>query len=398
VTGFSFFLMDVTLTADQRLLLIEANGSNAALSAALEGTDDRRAFHIFQAYLAQARLTEPSVVLLAHQPGFLHIPEFYGRARLIADRIADTCATTLKSAREELGQEMVAVICDSIPNIAEHVIQENDHLKFRGRRITLLSNPNLLPELARSGKIQRQWNWYALDTSFCHEGPCAPLVHDKGAQQDVCQGTGFTSLIWKEAFDIQECIDVIKWFQRKGIVAVGKMNAGSGGAGIEFFSPNATENDIRQRLDELFASVFNKHGAAEAPKTMFPIRFFEFGQSTLYDLYGKGHLWDLRVQCLVYPGHTEITPCVVRLCPQPFDGSFVRGSVVSNLTGRADRATLGRYMRAPFAMRRSQPGSVMEALGISEDKLQEILQNCARWCESAWKRSTTTSIVPSARP
>ena len=139
-----------------------------------------------------------------------------------------------------------------------------------------------------------------------------------------------------------------------------------------------SEVEIRCRLDNLFDSVFKKHGDKEAGRTMFPIRFFEFGQSTLYDLYGKGHLWDMRVQCLVYPGQIEVTPCIIRLCPEPFDGSFSCNSVVSNLTGCTDRASLGRYMRAPFAMRRSHPGSVLEAVGISEERLQDILQSlCA---------------------
>jgi hypothetical protein len=398
VPGHSFFLLDITLTRDGRLLLIEANGSNAALSTALEGTDDRRAFHAFHAYMAKPRIAEPLSVVLAHQPGFLHIAEFYGRARLVADRIADTCSAAVRGADEELGDEAIAVVCDAIPRLAGHIVEEDGVLKFRGRRIALLANPNLLPELARLGKIQRQGNWYALDTSFCHEGPCAPLVHDKGAQQDVCVGTGFTSLVWREAYNAAECFDCVKWFQANGMVAVGKMNAGSGGAGIEFFTTDASDDEIRHRLDALFTSVFQKHGANEASTTMFPIRFFEFGQSTSYDMYGKGHLWDLRVQCLVYPGHIEVTPCIIRLCPQPFDGTYARGSVVSNLTGRVDRATLGRYMRAPFAMRRSQPGSVMEALGISEAKLQEILHGCARWCESAWNHSTTITTPELAPP
>ena len=162
------------------------------------------------------------MVLLAHQPGFLHIAEFYRRAALVADMIADSSTTALRNAGEDLGDEAVTVVCDSIANLAEHITLDDGELKFRRRKIVLLSNPNLFPEFARRNAIQRLGNWYALDTSFCHEGQCAWLVHDKGVQQDVCEGTGFTSLKWREANTQAECIEIINRFHSERIVAVGK--------------------------------------------------------------------------------------------------------------------------------------------------------------------------------
>ena len=159
------------------------------------------------------------------------------------------------------------------------------------------------------------------------------------------------------------------------------MNAGSGGAGIEFFPPSMNEQEVRARLDMLVDSVLVKYGP-NAERTLYPIRFFEFAQSTDYDLYGNKHLWDMRIECLINPGYIEVTPCVIRLCPAPFNReTFDRDGVVSNLTGR--EPTL-RYMRAPSAIRKSRGYPVLKEIGVTAEILDRVIKSCAAWSEAAW--------------
>lgn len=382
--GYSIFLLDVTVTKDGTFHLIEANGSNAALSSSVLSKDDRRALHMYHSFMNKKKPLGRVSAILAYQPGILHLAEFFGRAGIFAQRISEHHSTSLCNVEENLGEEEVSIVCGSITDLAKHITRKGGLLHYKDRPIVFGTNPNILPELARMGTIQQKQDWYDIDTSFYHDGKCTPLVHDKGLQQDIAKNTGITPLAYELAYSESECLEVISHFHQRNRVAVGKMNAGSGGAGIEFFPPTLSKQEIEGRLKALFDSVIKKYGA-NSTATMFPIRFFEFAQSSFYDLYGEGHLWDLRIQCLVFPNYTEVTPCVIRLCPKAFnEKTYDRDGVVSNLTGR-DPANLGRFMRSPAAMRRSQPCSVLDAVGVDKAKLNFIVTNCAKWCESAWQ-------------
>jgi len=310
--------------------------------------------------------------------------EFFGRAGLFAELVARNQPTRLCDTVENLGDdEEISIVCGTIPDIASHVTCTDGILHFKGRPVAFGTNPNLLAELLRRNVIQRSGDWYDIDTTFYHEGICTPLVHDKAVQQDVAEGTGIVPLHNLSAYTIEECIDVLNEFWNLGLVAVGKMNAGSGGAGIEFFPPG--EPALAEiRLRNILDSAKAKHGD-EVMKSIFPIRFFEFAESTPYSLYGNNHLWDLRFQCLIYPGYIEVTPCVIRLCPKPFDRvTYEWDGVVSNLTGR-NPDSLGRQLRSPAAKRRSVPNqTVLESVGITEEILTEVEKSCARWAEAAW--------------
>ena len=381
--GYGIFILDITYSLDGKIYLIEANGSNAALTSAIKSKDDKRARHMTLAFTSKKKPSGQVVVLLAYQSTLLHIGEYFGRAGIFAEQISELHSVRLCNTEENLGDEEVSIVCDSINKLADYITFKNGKLFFKHRPVVFACNPNLLPELARRDIIKSKNNWYDFDTKFYHENICTPLIHDKGKQQDVSQGTGITPLYHQEANNEQECYDVIKKFHDKKMVAVGKMNAGSGGTGIEFFPPTIPFEENKKRLDNLFVSAKEKYGN-ESLKTIFPIRFFQFARSTNYNLYGNNHLWDLRLQCLVYPGYTEVTPCVIRLCPKPFNEStYEWDSVVSNLSGR-DPSAVGRFMRSPAAMRRSQPRSVLEEIGISKERLNYIANCCAAWCESAW--------------
>lgn len=382
--GYGIFLLDITHSPDGKFYLIEANGSNAALTSAITSRDDSRARHMSLAFTSKKKHRGSVVAMLAYQKTLLHIGEYFGRAALFAEKVSDFHTVRLCNVDENLGDEEVSIVVHSIDRLADRTTLRDGQLFFKDRPVVFACNPNLLPELARRDIIDFDGDWYNLDTTFFHENRCTPLVHDKGKQQDVARGTGITPLLHAMAMDEEECKAVIADFHAKGLVAVGKMNAGSGGTGIEFFPPTVGPEVTLQRLEHLFETAKDKYGE-EYRRTVFPVRFFQFARSTNYDLYGENHLWDLRLQCLIYPGYTEVTPCVIRLCREPFDDvNYSWDSVVSNLSGRPAE-TAGRFMRSPAAMRRSQPWrSVLETIGLSPEKLKYAAESCAHWCESAW--------------
>lgn len=382
-SGHAIFLLDVTWTVDAKVRLIEMNGSNAALTSAVLGKDDRRALHMFLTYESKKKPAGQVVALLAYQRGLIHVPEFFGRASIFAARVADTQTTRLCDTSEALGNEEVSVVCGSIDDIADHVSVHDGRLAYKGRLVAFATNPNLLPELVRRGVVRTAESGYDVDYTVYHEGHTTPLVHDKAAQQAIATGTGIEPLIHLDGHSVDDCLPKIREFHQRGLVAVGKMNAGSGAAGIEFFPPDHTDHQIAESIGRLLNTAVRKYGAA-VMNSMFPIRFFEFVQSTPYDLYGRGHLWDLRVECLVYPGRVQVTPCVIRLCPEPFDPTtFKREGVVSNLTG-TDPDGMARRLKSPAAMRRSLPGvSVLDSVGVGEEVYTRLAKACARWAERA---------------
>lgn len=382
IDGYSFFLLDCTRTDDGEFRLIEANGSNAALTSSVLGRDDRRSHHMALAFNSMRKPPGAVVALLTHQQGFLHIAEFFGRAAIFAEHLTEMHKVRLCNIHEALGEEDVSVVCGSIAEVAPLVERRGRALYYQSRPVRFGANPNLLPELVRLGVVDCVDGIHNIDDTIFHEGPCTPIVHDKGLQQDLAAGTQIRPLRWNLAHNREEALTAISAFRRAGEVAVGKMNAGSGGAGIEFFTPDMSDAACADRLDQLIGTAREKYGA-KAERTLFPVRFFEFAQSTPYELNGQPHLWDMRLQCLVSPGYVEVTPCIIRLCPGPFDGAFAWDSVVSNLTGRDPMAS-ARYLRSPAAHRRSQPTTVLEAIGVDEENLQRLMMGCAQWCEAAW--------------
>lgn len=384
VSGFSFFLIDVTVEADGAIRLIEANTSNAALSSTGAGDDDR-AEHMARAFEARVAKGASVVAILAFQPGFIHLPEWFSRAASFAEHLARGRSVALRAWDEEPGEEEVAVICGPIPELAALLEVRGETFFMHGREVVFATNPNVLAEMVRLGKLSRKGAGYACDLSIFHEGRAAVLGHDKGVQQELARGTKITPLAWCEAANFQCALDALDWFADRDLVAFAKMNAGSGGSGVQVFTPDLSDAAREARLDQLIESARRKYGPA-ADETLYPIRVFEFAKARPYPLHDHEHLWDLRVQALVSPGRIDVRACVIRLCPAPFDGSYAWDSVVSNITGR-DPAQAMRFMRVPGAERRSMPGTVLQSLGMTEDDMQGVLAGCAQWARGAWRWS-----------
>ena len=347
VTHPAFFLLDVTMTENQKIHLIEANGSNAALSSSAPGWDaDReRADHMALSFRMKPKPSGPVVAILSHPENLVHVPEFYCRAETFGQRLSEHGQIRLRASEEKLGGEDVTVVCGEISKIAPLIEVRNRVMFYRNRPVVFATNPNLLPELVRLGKIGREGSGYKVDDACFHEGPCTPIVHDKGLQQTLAEGTEITPLVCREVYNREGWLEAIGWFRNEQMACVAKMNSGSGGAGIDIVTPDMSEEECVATLDSISDSSRKKYGS-KADTTAFPVRIFEFAQARPYVIDGKPHLWDLRLQCLVSPGQVDIRPCVVRLCPEPFDGSFSWNSCVSNLTGR-DPCRAMQYMKSP---------------------------------------------------
>lgn len=382
-SSFGIFLLDTLVARDGRICLIEANGSNAALSSAISGRDDRRARHMYLTLRSRRWTDAPSVALIAYAPSLLHIGELYLRAGVFAQYLSEEFVVRLTNDRDHLGDEEISIVCGRIPDLADHITSDGRGIYYRGRPVVFGTNPNLLPELVRRGIIRRDGDSYNPPPDFQHEGAAAAIVHNKSWQQDLAQGTGFTPLRHAEAVSEHDAWEIIESFIADGMPVIGKINAGSGGVGIECFAPVNSVAERQRRLDNMLSTARERYGM-NADDTIFPLRFFEFATSTPYTLRDGPRLWDFRFQCLVSPGRVEVTPCVIRLCPEAFDEStYDRGGVVANLTGRPPSL---RYLRAPSSLRKSDPSvSVLDAMGIGQQRYYQMVESCARWSEAAYR-------------
>lgn len=274
------------------------------------------------------------------------------------------------------------VVVDTVEQIARHISVQNGRLFYKARPVISAGNTNILPALVRNGTIDRLGPEYLVDTSVFHDGPLAPLIHDKGVQQDLAIGTGISPMRWRENQSSDELIETILDFLRDGLPVVVKPNAASGGAGIELFGPGTAVDTIRVTIERMLGEVGAKYGA-HSEKSVWPVRVFEFVESTPYPVGTFGHLWDMRVACLIRPGEVEITFCGLRVCPEPFSpGHYTRASSCSNTSGR--RPSIER-IRSPLADKGTLTDH-LRAAGFDEALFFKAVDASAKWCDAAWNR------------
>jgi|GEM_PF-2476671 len=382
IDGHAICSIDLALDIHGNWRVIEVNGSNGGLSSLGDPHgDQRRAEHQLEAASQRLAKVDRGAVLIAYSADSIILSEIMARAHLIHDQIGRTAACEIGNAALDADTPFVVVV-DTVERIAEQVTLRDGALFYRDRPVVSVGNTNLLPALVRSGVLKRDGNGYDLaDLSVFHDGPLAPIVHDKGAQQEIAKGTGLDPVQWQNCWTAGDVVRAVRSFGDRGLASVIKPNATSGGTGIEFFGPDSDEAAIRGTLSRLLKAVRAKYGDGAA-KSLWPIRVFEFVQSTGYPVAGAGHLWDLRVTCLISPGGVEMTLAGLRICPEPFrQGAYTRATTCSNTTGRAP--SLDRLF-SPL-VDAGAPTAMLAAAGVDASRFEQVLDGCASWCEAAWQ-------------
>ncbi|MBP2560093.1 hypothetical protein J2857_002862 [Neorhizobium galegae] len=382
--GYAFCGIDAMVDIDGRPRIIEVNGSNAGLTSLGDPQGDRRrAEHQVQAALGRIQGADRGAVLICFAADTLIVGEIMARAMLVHELVLQHRQCQLGSADLDPTDPFVVAV-DTVERIASHVTSVAGRLHYRDYPVVSVGNVNLAAELVRRGIIERDGADYAVDCNIFHDGRLAPLIHDKGMQQILAQGTGFSPVRHLISMNSDELVAAVQSILREERAAVIKPNATSGGAGIDFFGPGTHEADIRATLDLQIEKVKAKYGP-EAGKSMWPIRVFEFAQSTGYPVGTDHHLWDMRVSCLIRPGEVEMTICGLRICPEPFvPGQYTRATACSNTTGRMPSTS---RFRAPLA-EADAPTALMRAAGVDDQMFERVLDACAAWCEAAWRHAS----------
>ncbi len=384
VDGHAFCALDIMKDVHGQLRIIEANGSNAASSSLGDPEGDRRrAEHQIEAALPRILTETRGAILVCFAANTHAVGEIMARAFMLYELVSQHRECQFGSSDLYPSSPFVVAV-DSVERIARHVSKVDGKLFYQGYPVVSVGNVNLLAELVRKGVVERHGADYDVDYDVFHDGRLVPLIHDKRGQQVLAEGTGFVPIRHLDTTTVDEVVAGVQSMLREGLPAVIKPNATSGGAGIDFFGPDAIDAEIRKTLDLQVQTVMNKYGP-EAEKSMWPIRVAEFAESTGYPVGGRCHLWDMRIACLIRPGEVEMTACVLRLCPEPFvPGIYDRASACSNMTGRVP--STARY-RAPLADANG-PTEVMRAAGVDDQAFERIIDACAKWCEAAWHYSS----------
>jgi hypothetical protein len=383
--GHAFCAIDVMWDVHGAPRIIEVNGSNAGLTSLGDPDGDRRrAEHQIEAALPRILNETRGAILVAFAANTHIVGEITARAFMLYELVSQHRECQFGSSDLHPSSPFVVAV-DSVERIAAHVTVAGKRLYYRGYPVVSVGNVNIIAELVRKGVIERHGADYDVDYDVFHDGRLAPLIHDKGGQQVLAEGTGFVPIRHLDTMTIDEVVAGVQSLLREGLPAVIKPNATSGGAGIDFFGPGTTDAEIRKTLDHQVQTVMDKYGP-EAESSMWPIRVAEFAQSTGYPVGDKHHhLWDMRVACLIRPGEVEMTVCGLRLCPEPFEpGKYDRASACSNTTGRVP--STARF-RAPLADAHG-PTDLLRKAGVDDQAFDRIIDACAKWCEAAWHHSS----------
>jgi hypothetical protein len=238
-----------------------------------------------------------------------------------------------------------------------------------------IGNPNLLAELVRVGRLTREGRRYVgADLRVLHGSRLTEAIHDKGLQQSLLRRTGIRPLDFFEASTPEQAVRQTQAMLQRNAVVL-KPNAGSGGAGIRVVVPGMSDAEIKTVIDSVMDDCRAKYGE-NVERMVLPLRGFEFVRSTDYPMDDGGHIWDLRIGVLFEPGRAQVFPVSLRVAPDPFDEqSFHRSRAqwVSNVSGR--QVTL---------LKSGMDDEVLNAVGMTQEKLDRALQASLGWTLKAW--------------
>lgn len=331
----TFALPDVILDCAGRLRLCELNTSNGAGTSVL-GYDGPRAGHQLAALIARGPIPANGVIVLSMSPDTNAKPEIGARAILLAalaeERLGMPVAAL--SAQHAL-PDGVVVVCDTIPNVADHLEITGGELLFRGRPVVSLANPNVLSELARRLGRSLEDVVRAVPEGTIHEGnDVALLGFDKIAQQAVAARTpGWTPVACKVVGDdVDEVVDAALAMAKVFGASIIKPLGASGGTGVIPVNATAERGEVVAMVREAMETLARKYGPAWS--STCPLAVFEWIEAAAA-LTGSGEFrWDLRVAVLATPDQTIVAPLAGRLAPAPVGGPITRANGVANITDR----------------------------------------------------------------
>ncbi len=332
--GWGYWLLDVTITEDGSIALIEANGSNGALNSLVNGGIGR-VNHIVDKIKSRRSIgLEGTVAVLPHGQRFHHIPEFMTRAlQLVAALREKVVDTELLELGEAPKSHCLNVAIGDLPTVARNLYCHRQ-LTYHNAPVCFIQNGNILPELMRQGRLR---NLGDLDLTSFHETQGVLHANDKGRQQELCHGTGFMSLDWTEADEFDDFITRVERMLDTRKLVVIKPSVGSQGIGVDFVGQgDSVVAKVGAQINALLESYGNN-----AELTAFPLRAFEWVKakpiSHSSSISGSVHLWDLRVEVLVSPREISAVPVIARICPASYSDAhpYNPDALKSNLSGRA---------------------------------------------------------------
>ncbi len=393
IDDYGIIFADMVLdSASGELACHEVNGPNAVGSDALTGDSRPRAENEARQALCRARelgllgadgaLAGPVATVHAHQPWkfFRTGGELYPRVDLFAQAMGSLlpgAAIGTYAAGNPLGDEPVAVVVGDVPSIAAHleIDPPTGRFTFRGRPLIFMGNPNLLPELVRTGKARRnEHRGIDADLRVLHAWKLAGIFHDKGLQQRLFDGTGVRPLRHFSAGSRDEAIARASAMLENGPVVL-KPSDTSGGTGVQVVVPGMGDDAIAARFDDLLAECRTKYGD-NIEAAIYPIGGFEFVRSTGYPMADGEHLWDLRFALMFEPGRAFAYPVSLRFAARAFDPATFhldRGQWISNVG--ANREAL---------LKSGMDDVVLGAVGMTPERIEEAMEASLRWALAAW--------------
>jgi hypothetical protein len=377
----AFALPDTTLNREEVWQQIELNVGNAAGGTA-HGADLYRVRHECATLLARhPDLMRGDVIIRAYSPDTKVQPEILLRAALLAHEIEmlSGLPSTTAPAREQVAPDAVTVVHGAIPDLApETFVNSDGSMTYRGHRVVLLCNPNLLGQVARREQRDLEELVRTIEPGLTHEGSWLTLLgFDKTAQQDIYEGTSIVPVAYTRTFGIDETIAAAITMANKYDGAFIKPNAASGGALAVPVDPDDTADDIAEAMAPELELMRRKYGPGW--ENTCPLAVYEFIHSRPAVVNGAGRRWDFRWAVHARPDEIHITPLLARVCPEPIATSISKANAVCNITGRD-----------PGSVPVLSPVELAAAAGIEANQLAK----CAEGLYEGLRNAATLADLP----
>jgi len=250
IDDWGLVFLDVVIEAGSgELVCHEVNGPNGVGTDALIGdsrfraeNEARQTAHRARerGYLGtNGRLKRPITALHAHVHSrfFRTGGEFFPRVDHYASCVESVLPgnnVALCGASEPLGGEDIAVVFGDVAAVGAglSVDPQTGSFVYRGRPVVFIGNPNLLPELVRIGRLERDGRRYlGADLRVLYGGRLTETIHDKGLQQLLLKRTGIRPLEYFEAPTREAALRQTRSMLERSAVVL-KPNAASGGTGV----------------------------------------------------------------------------------------------------------------------------------------------------------------------